>query len=181
MIREFLSTFCSGQVTTDDLRTNAHQEKPLRRTEACSGKVKPLTKLLRDDRGSVSIFVAICLVALMGLIALVFDGVGKINAQERLDDIAAEAARAGAQGVDPTLAIPGTTIKVAPDRAITLADDYLRQYKLTGQVTVDPAGTEIDVQINSTYTPLFAGSIANLDLGVTGHGHADLVYRVDKP
>ena len=47
-----------------------------------------------------------------GLIALVFDGVGKINAQERLDDVAAEAARAGAQGVDPTLAITGTTIRM---------------------------------------------------------------------
>ena len=133
------------------------------------------------DRGSVSIFVAICLVGLMGLIALVFDGGGKINAQERLDDVAAEAARAGAQGVDPTLAIPGTTIKVDPNRAITLAGDYLAQYKLTGQVTVNPAGTEIDVQIDGSYSPLFAGSLMNLDLGVTGHGHADLVYRVDKP
>ena len=133
------------------------------------------------DRGSVSIFTAICLLGLMGLIALVFDGVGKINAQERLDDVAAEAARAGAQGVDPTLAIPGTTIKVDPGRAITLASDYLNQYKLTGQVTVNPAGTEIDVQIDGSYTPLFAGSIANLNLRITGHGHADLVYRVDKP
>ena len=143
--------------------------------------MKTSTRLLRDDRGSVSIFVAICLLGLMGLIALVFDGVGKVNAQERLDDIAAEAARAGAQGVDPTLAIPGTTIKVSPDRAITLAGDYLQQYNLTGQVSVNPAGTEIDVQIDGSYSPLFAGSIANLDLNITGHGHADLVYRVDKP
>ena len=133
------------------------------------------------DRGSVSIFVAICLLGLMGLIALVFDGVGKINAQERLDDVASEAARAGAQGVDPTLAIPGTTIKVDPNRAITLAGDYLAQYNLNGQVTVNPAGTEIDVQIDGSYSPLFAGSIADLDLAITGHGHADLVYQVDKP
>lgn len=132
------------------------------------------------DRGSISLYVAISLVALMGLIALVFDGVGKINAQERLDDIAAEAARAGAQGVDPALAIQGKTIKVDRDRAINLAGNYLRQYKLIGDVTVTPDGKEIKVLITGSYTPLFTGSLTNLDLGITGHGQADLIYRVDK-
>ena len=134
---------------------------------------------LRDDRGSVSIFVAICMLALMGFVALVFDGVGKLNAEERYDDIAAEAARAGAQGIDPTLAIPGTTVKADPQRAAQLASDYLRQYGLTGTVGVTPDGAEIDVTITGTYQPLFAGALANLDLHITGHGHADLVYRVD--
>lgn len=134
---------------------------------------------LRDDRGSVSIFVAICMLALMGFVALVFDGVGKLNTEARYNDIAAEAARAGAQGIDPTLAIPGQTVRADPQRAAQLASDYLKQYGLAGTVDVTPDGTQIEVTVTGTYQPLFAGALTNLDLTVRGHGHANLVYRVD--
>ncbi|NUP50635.1 MAG: hypothetical protein HOW97_25480 [Catenulispora sp.] len=145
--------------------------------------MKPTTRdpahPLRDDRGSISIFVAICLLALMGFVALVFDGVGKLNAEGRYNDIASEAARAGAQGIDPTLAIPGTTVQADSGRATRLAHDYLAQYGLDGTVTVTPDGKEIEVRITGTYHPLFADALGKLDLSITGYGHADLVYRVD--
>lgn len=51
-----------------------------------------------DDRGGVSVFVAVCVVALIGIIGVAVDGGSKMRATERADYLAGEAARAAWAG-----------------------------------------------------------------------------------
>ncbi|MGW2855093.1 TadE/TadG family type IV pilus assembly protein, partial [Streptomyces sp. NPDC001215] len=86
-----------------------------------------LHRMLRargDDRGGVTVFVAVCVIALIGIIGLAIDGGSKMRATERADYIAGEAARAGGQAIDPADAISGRAITVDPHG---LGSDQLHQ------------------------------------------------------
>ncbi|WP_030889029.1 MULTISPECIES: hypothetical protein [Streptomyces] len=113
-------------------------------------------------------------VAVLG--ALV-DCTGMANASAHSDDLAVEAARAGAQQIDPTKAIPGEAIVTDPDAAAQAARAYLSQAGLEGTVHVNEQGTKVSVTIHDSYRcrMLSAFGISTIDYTVTGR--ASLVHK----
>lgn len=100
------------------------------------------------DRGSVSILVLGMIAALALIIAIVFDDGSALADRQRATDIAAQAARAGADAI-----IPGNGDAVAarldPSRAQAAAQAYLAAAGVTGTATA--TATEITVTVTITY------------------------------
>lgn len=104
-----------------------------------------LASLLRDDRGSVSVAMAIGTALAMLLLAFVTAVHGLNDAQSRADSYAAEAARAAANAVNTR----GTTITIDPADAQTAARHYLAAAGVAGTVTVTgPATVQVTVTVD---------------------------------
>lgn len=121
----------------------------------------------RDDRGGVTVFVAVCVMALLGIIGVAVDGGSKMRATERADYIAGEAARAGGQAVDPAEAISGTAVVVDPQAAQAAAQAYLRSAGATGTVSVSGDGKTVSVTVSSSYDTKFLSLVGIGSLSVT--------------
>jgi Flp pilus assembly protein TadG len=134
-----------------------------------------------DDLGGVTVFVAVCVVALIGIIGVAVDGGGKMRATERADHVAGEAARAGGQAIDPTAAISGESIVVKPQDAIAAAQAYLRSVGATGTVSVSADGKTLTVHTTGTYATKFLPVVGIGSMPVTGHGSATLLHGVTAP
>ncbi|WP_405969081.1 pilus assembly protein TadG-related protein [Streptomyces sp. NBC_00988] len=134
-----------------------------------------------DDRGGITIFVAVCVVALIGIIGISVDGGSKMRATERADYIAGEAARAGGQAIDPAQAITGKAIVVDPQDAQAAAQAYLRSAGATGSVSVSGDGKTLSVTITDSYATKFLPVVGIGSLAVTGHGEATLLHGVTAP
>ncbi|MGW0628520.1 pilus assembly protein TadG-related protein [Streptomyces sp. NPDC002758] len=134
-----------------------------------------------DDRGGVTVFVAVCVVALIGIIGVAVDGGSKMRATERADYIAGEAARAGGQAIDPAQAVTGKAIVVDPQNAQAAAQAYLRSAGANGTVSVSGDGRTLTVTITGTYATKFLSVVGIGHLAVTGHGTATLLHGVTAP
>lgn len=126
-------------------------------------------------------FVAVCVIALIGIIGIAVDGGSKMRATERADYIAGEAARAGGQAIDPAEAINGTAIVVDPQDAAAAAQAYLRSAGATGTVSVSGDGKTLTVNVTSSYDTKFLSAVGIGSLSVTGHGQATLLHGVTAP
>jgi hypothetical protein len=129
----------------------------------------------RRDDGRVSLLVAVCVAALLFLIAVVVDGGGRIRAMQEADNIAAQAARTAGQAIDLPAAITGGTTQVDPDRAAQAAQSYLDSAGATGTVTISSDRRHIAVTATLTYTPIMLGAFGYHPVTVTGHATAELV------
>jgi Flp pilus assembly protein TadG len=134
-----------------------------------------------DDRGGVTVFVAVCVFALIGIIGVAVDGGSKMRATERSDYIAGEAARAGGQAIDPADAINGTAITVDPQAAAAAAQAYLSSAGATGTVSVSGDGKTLNVTVTGSYDTKFLSAVGIGSLSVTGHGKATLLHGVTAP
>jgi hypothetical protein len=134
-----------------------------------------------DDRGGVTVFVAVCVLALIGIIGVAVDGGSKMRAVERADYVAGEAARAGGQAIDPAEAISGNAIVVDPQDAQAAAQAYLRSADATGTVSVSGDGKTLTVNVTSTYDTKFLSAVGIGSLSVTGQGKATLLHGVTAP
>ena len=134
-----------------------------------------------DDRGGVSVFVAVCVLALIGIIGTAVDGGGTMRATERADYLAGEAARAGGQAIDPAEAISGNAIVVDPQDAVAAAHAYLRSAGATGTVSVSGDAKTLSVTVNGSYDTKFLSVTGISSLPVTGHGTATLLHGVTAP
>ncbi|MGW4516393.1 TadE/TadG family type IV pilus assembly protein [Streptomyces sp. NPDC004393] len=134
-----------------------------------------------DDRGGVTVFVAVCVFALIGIIGVAVDGGSKMRATERADYIAGEAARAGGQAIDPADAINGTAITVDPQAAAAAAQAYLSSAGATGTVSVSGDGKTLTVTVTGSYDTKFLSVVGIGSLSVTGHGKATLLHGVTAP
>ncbi|MFI9040901.1 pilus assembly protein TadG-related protein [Streptomyces sp. NPDC053726] len=134
-----------------------------------------------DDQGGVTVFVATCVVALIGIIGVAVDGGGKMRATERADYIAGEAARASGQAIDPAQAVTGKGIVVAPQDASTAAHAYLRSVGATGTVSVSADRKALTVTVTGSYDTKFLSAVGIGSLSVTGHGKATLLHGVTAP
>lgn len=139
----------------------------------------PRTRM--DDAGGVTVFVAVCVIALIGIIGVAVDGGSKMRATERADYIAGEAARAGGQAIDPADAISGRAIVVDPQAATAAAQAYLRSAGATGTVSVSGDGKTLTVTVTGTYDTTFLSAAGIGSLSVTGHGKAILLHGVTAP
>ncbi len=134
-----------------------------------------------DERGGVTVFVAVCVIALIGIIGVAVDGGSKMRATERADYIAGEAARAGGQAIDPAQAISGNAIVVDPQDAAAAAQAYLRSVGATGTVSVLGGGKTLTVVVSGSYETKFLSAVGIGSLSVTGHGKATLLHGVTAP
>lgn len=128
----------------------------------------------RDERGSISIWLAVSTFVMMMLVGLAVDLGGQVHAKERAHDIAAEAARAGGEEVQAAPAITGQYVAVDAAAARNAAEDYLAASGVTGTVTVT-GGDTITVNVTETYIPKFLSFIGIGNLTVTGHASARLI------
>lgn len=135
------------------------------------------TRRLRDERGSVSVWLALAAVALVLCVGIAVDLGGQVHAQQRARGIAAQAARTAGEEVAAAQAIRGQTPTVDVAAAKRAASAYLSQAGVTGTVSVR-SGNVLDVTVTDTYTPMFLSSIVVGTLTVTGHSSARLVRAV---
>ncbi|NUK21692.1 TadE/TadG family type IV pilus assembly protein [Streptomyces lunaelactis] len=140
-----------------------------------------LSRARWDDRGGVTVFVAVCVIALIGIIGVAVDGGSKMRATERADYIAGEAARAGGQAIDPAEAISGNAIVVDPQDAQAAAQAYLRSAGATGTVSVSGDGKTLNVAVTASYDTKFLSVVGIGSLSVTGQGKATLLHGVTAP
>lgn len=134
------------------------------------------TRRLRDERGSVSVWLALAAVALVLCVGIAVDLGGQVHAQQRARGIAAQAARTAGEEVAAAQAIRGQTPTVDVAAAKRAASAYLAQAGVTGTVTIRSGN--VDVTVTDTYTPMFLSSIGVGTLTVTGHSSARLVRAV---
>lgn len=135
-----------------------------------------------QDRGGISVFAAIVAVPLLAVGGLlVVDGTGKLRASERADAVAMEAARAGAQAIDPSQAIEGEAVVADPDAATAAVHAYLRRAGVDGTVSFTSGGTRLQVQVSDAYDTKFLTIVGVSQMAVTGHGQAALLHGITAP
>lgn len=88
------------------------------------------------ERGSVSPFIAVIAVALVMVSGMAYDGGEVLAAQARARDLAANAARAGAQEVDLDELRATGRARLHPDRAAQAANVFLAEAGVVGDVQV---------------------------------------------
>ena len=92
---------------------------------------------MRSEHGSVTAFVTVFAVALLGVAGLVFDGGLMLAAHRRAFDEAEAAARAGAQALDVDALRAGAGLQLDPLEAERLAGEYLTSIGREGTVEVN--------------------------------------------
>jgi len=100
----------------------------------------------------VTVFFAIIATGWVVMLGLIIVGGGRVRAYQRADYVASEAARTGAQSIDPGLAIPGNSKLIDPATARSAALAYLAQAGATGTVSVAADRIHITVTATVTYT-----------------------------
>ncbi|MCX4624564.1 hypothetical protein [Streptomyces albogriseolus] len=133
-----------------------------------------IRRALRNDRGAMSVFALVTIVALFAVAALVYDGAGRLRALTHAEGVAHEAARAGGQAVDAGKAIAGEGITVDRNAAVAAARTYLSHAGVSGTVSVSEDGGSLEVTVTESYRAVFLSGASG---SVTGHGSANLVYK----
>jgi Flp pilus assembly protein TadG len=135
----------------------------------------------RQDSGSLTLLLALLMVALLALVGLVIDGGRKLNQSASAYAIAQEAARAGAGMVNRSVAYRSGTFGVDEVQALAAARAYLVSAGYTGsvssegtqkiRVTVTVKGRTLVLSLIGIDTMTSTGSaVASLVTGVTGPG-----------
>jgi Flp pilus assembly protein TadG len=112
------------------------------------------------EAGSILPFLVVLVGTLLVCAAFVVEFGGTLHAQQRANDLAAQAARTGGQQIalSSTGATPGSqTLTVDPYAARAAAQTYLTTAGVSGTVTV--ADAQISVTVTDTYQSPILGSI----------------------
>ena len=133
--------------------------------------------VVRDDRGSLTLFALVLALGLLSMTGLVVDGGANLTAQRRANHLAEQAARAGAQAVDIGALRAGGSPALAARAATSTAHAYLAAAgPPAGQVVVH--GDSIEVTITRSQHTAILGLLGIDQLTVTGHGSAQLLIGV---
>lgn len=126
-----------------------------------------------DERGSVSIWLALCSLVMVILLGLAIDLSGQVGALQRDHDLAAQAARTGAQQLQAAPAIQGTGALINPGPATRAAQQYLSAAGVSGTVTV--TATTLTVTVTDHYPTRFLGLVGISHLPITTTATAHLI------
>jgi Flp pilus assembly protein TadG len=129
-----------------------------------------------SERGSVSLFLVVAVLALFVAVGLVVDGGQKLRATQRADDAAAEAARAASQSVEPARTVRGLAPQVDAEAAVRAAQDYLSVAGVSGTTTV--VGQRVQVTTSTSFTPTFLSLIGVGTQTVAGRAEVRLARGV---
>lgn len=132
------------------------------------------------EAGSLTLMLAVLMVALLALAGLVVDGGRKLDQSASAYAIAQEAARAGAGMVDRSAAYRSGTFRVDQGEAVAAARAYLANVGYAGTVSAD--GTlRIRVTVTVTGHTLVLSLIGIDTMTSTGSAVASLVSGVTGP
>ncbi len=133
----------------------------------------------RDQRGSVTLWALLSMVAFTLIVGISVDLTGQIYAKQRATDVAAQAVRVAGQQVNPTTLMGGRPIPtVDAANAKTAAQRTIAQAGMTGTVTIQ-GGVRITVTTTARYQPVFLSSLGFGPLTVTGNATGRLVRAQD--
>lgn len=134
-----------------DSSTPRHSHRPTRRPSCRSrhdahASCSPAELSPGTEQGAVTVFVVLFTAALLAVAGLVIDGGYALGAKRQAMNHAEQAARAGADALDPAALRDGQTV-VDASRATDAAQQYLAQVGARG--TVDVVGGEVTVTVTS--------------------------------
>ena len=133
--------------------------------------------MIRDEDGSITLWMVTASFAMMMLVGLAVDLGGQVHAQQRAHNVAGQAARAGGQEVQAAPALQGRYVAIDAAAARNAAQDYLSTAGVNGTVSITD-GTTITVNVTDTYRPKFLTIIGLGGLPVTGEASARLIRTV---
>lgn len=136
-----------------------------------------MTRLVRDERGSISLWLVTASFVMITLVGLAVDLGGQVHAQQRAHDIAAQAARAGGQSIQAPAAIEGRSVDVDLRAARIAAQKYLAAAHVEGTVVIT-GGDTVTVTVTDHYDPQFLGALGISDLTVTGEASARVIRTI---
>jgi Flp pilus assembly protein TadG len=100
----------------------------------------------RREEGTISAMVAVLAAALLAMAGLAYDGGAIVTATAQARDIAAGAARAGAQQLDVATAHHQGVAALDPTAATAAADSFLATAGMAGTVSVEGASVTVTVR-----------------------------------
>lgn len=128
------------------------------------------------ERGSVTLWVAVMVIAFFAIIGLVVDGGGAVRATQEADAIAREAARAAGQAITQSAQAAGNkTVTLDTATARFAAQKYLASAGAAGRVSVD--GATITVTATVRYQPMFLTALGPLAVTGTAFARAAKVFE----
>lgn len=137
-----------------------------------------MTRLIKDERGSVTIWIVLSVTAMMLVVGLVVDGAGKVYAMQRARDIANQAARVASQQVVAADAMRGDKVRIDTTAAAQAARRYLTAAGVNGTVTFTSPNT-LRVHVTDSYKPVYLGSLGFGSMSVEGEATAYLARVVE--
>ena len=146
-------------------------------TPAAAAPTAMKTPAAQEDceRGSISLFLVVVVLALFVVFGLVVDGGARLDAQRRATDQAEQAARAAAQAINPTSLRASDTVTLDPTAARAAAARYLSGVGNVTLTGVHVTATTVTVTVSTTATPVVLSLIGLHTLTVTGTGTAQLL------
>ncbi len=135
-------------------------------------------RLLRRDRGSISVWAVSGAFAMILLVGLAVDLGGQVYAMQNARDVARQAARAGGQQVYGPAAVRGDELRADPVAAQNAARAHISRAGMTGTVSVID-GTRIRVTTRDTYETTFLSIIGISSLSVSGEAESRITRSVD--
>lgn len=135
----------------------------------------------RGEDGSYTLMLAVLAFGIAVMVGLVVDVGGHLQAEQRADAIAAEAARAAGQAINPGEAIANGVVVLDYQSAVNAGDSYLRTAGVEGTVTPLPGLESVQVTVTVTYQPPFLGALGAGPEQITVTKTADLVTGVTAP
>jgi Flp pilus assembly protein TadG len=132
----------------------------------------------RGERGSVSVWAVTIAPAMIIVAGLAVDGGGKVHAEQRAVNLAAEAARVAGQQLHVDEAVHGARANTDTAQARTAARRFLAAAGASGSVIVR-GGDTIQVTVTDSYPTVFLSIIGINDLPVTGDAEVRGVRALD--
>lgn len=131
---------------------------------------------LRDkaQRGSVTLWSVIVTFGLFMVIGLVVDGGAQLRATQKADQLAREAARAGAQQIAPASLRGKGVIAVDPVQARKAARAYIAASDAT-ITSMSVSGSTVTVHTSVTFKPVLLSAFGYGSIAVSGEGSAEAV------
>ena len=138
-----------------------------------------MTPRASDERGQVTVFVVIFMVALIGLAGLVIDGGVALAARRRAVNEAQAAARAGAEALDEALYRSSGTRKLDQNAAEANVAKYMSAADPGAVYTVNfPADDTVEVDAHFDQSMNILGVFGVDSITARGHGSARTVHGV---
>lgn len=123
-----------------------------------------------SDAGSITLMFAVVVLALIAMVGLVFDGRAQMTAQQRADNVAAEAARAAGQEISGSVVTGSAGLDRR--RAVAAARHHLSAAGVPGSVTL--AGNTIVVRTDTTEPARILSIIGVTTLKATGEATVEV-------
>jgi len=132
----------------------------------------------RNESGQVTAFVAIFMVALIGLAGLVLDGGVALAARRRAGNEAQAAARAGAEMLDENAYRNGNMNALDAGAAEQAAADYMARADRGAAVQPNAAGDTVTVDVSFDQPLNILGVFGVGSITARGHGSARTAHGI---